>query len=113
MLAKKSRRSTTEKAKKISFAEEWFDQLKCANDDRIDPSGVLKLCEEIGRLIYSEGFTDTRNKPAQIKADLKADQNLIETSPRPDSLPMSHRHVLWMFIGTLNSTVGGERKIFI
>ena len=48
MLAKKSRRSTTEKAKKISFAEEWFDQLKCENDDRIDPSGVLKLCEEIG-----------------------------------------------------------------
>merc|ERR1711953_59274 len=47
MLAKKSRRSTTEKAKKISFAEEWFDQLKCENEDRIDPSGVLKLCEEI------------------------------------------------------------------
>ena len=53
MLAKKSRRSTTEKAKKISFAEEWFDQLKSENEDRIDPSGVLKLCEEIGGFIYS------------------------------------------------------------
>ena len=52
MLAKKSRRSTTEKAKKISFAEEWFDQLKSENEDRIDPSGVLKLCEEIGGFIY-------------------------------------------------------------
>ena len=53
MLAKKSRRSTTEKAKKISFAEEWFDQLKSENEDRNDPSGVLKLCEEIGGFIYS------------------------------------------------------------
>ena len=57
MLAKKSRRSTTEKAKKISFAEEWFDQLKCENEDRIDPSGVLKLCEEIGRFIFAQNVT--------------------------------------------------------
>ena len=61
MLAKKSRRSTTEKAKKISFAEEWFDQLKCENEDRIDPSGVLKLCEEIGMFIYS--LTENRTMP--------------------------------------------------
>ena len=76
MLAKKSRRSTTEKAKKISFAEEWFDQLKCENEDRIDPSGVLKLCEEIGRFIFA------RNVSKPSKTSPKADPNLVLTCPK-------------------------------
>ena len=72
MLAKKSRRSTTEKAKKISFAEEWFDQLKCENEDRIDPSGVLKLCEEIGRFIFARNMTHKTSPYSRFPLDFQS-----------------------------------------